>query len=145
MKIDVKVNDIIHKPIDYIYKTIILKDSLSKFFITAADSDLIQGKKVKWIWKDQNATAIIDVVKLVKNKEIAFNWSAGGQKTFVRIFLKEVKPKITSIMITETPFELNPKDLKKALSQTQGWTDFVCSLKAFLYAGINLRTGKPVK
>jgi hypothetical protein len=29
-----------------------------------------------------------------------------------------------------------------ALQQTQGWTDFICSMKAFLYGGINLRSGR---
>ena len=33
-------------------------------------------------------------------------------------------------------------EVSKALLQTQGWTDFVNSLKAYLYTGINLRNGK---
>ena len=32
--------------------------------------------------------------------------------------------------------------IEKALQQTQGWTDFICSMKAFLYCGINLRNGR---
>ncbi|MFT6850543.1 MAG: hypothetical protein ACJATA_001357 [Sphingobacteriales bacterium] len=37
---------------------------------------------------------------------------------------------------------MNEEGVQRAMRQTQGWTDFICSLKGFLYTGINLRTGK---
>jgi len=56
-------------------------------------------------------------------------------------FSEENKGK-TNIEITEDSFEENEEGIKRAMGQTQGWTDFICSLKAYLYTGINLRTAK---
>lgn len=53
----------------------------------------------------------------------------------------EEKHKI-KIFITKDAFEANDEGLKKAFQQTQGCTDFVCSLKAYLYTSMNLRNGK---
>ncbi len=56
------------------------------------------------------------------------------------MILSEMKK--TNIEISESGFEMKKKENKKALLQTQGWTDFICSLKAYLYTGVNLRNGK---
>jgi hypothetical protein len=42
----------------------------------------------------------------------------------------------------ELDFELNEEGAKTMLGQTDGWTDFMCCLKVYLYTSINLYSGK---
>ena len=35
----------------------------------------------------------------------------------------------TEVNITEKSYENTPEGIKKTMQQTQGWTDFLCSLK----------------
>ena len=49
----------------------------------------------------------------------------------------------TRLVATEGPFERTEEGVKRALGQTQGWTDFSLSLRAYLQHGLNLRLGKP--
>jgi uncharacterized protein YndB with AHSA1/START domain len=99
-------------------------------------------KKIEWEFRDYNVKLDVEILKVIKNKQITFNWEASGKKSRVSISLNSEKADKTKITITEDSFEDNKDGITKALQQTQGWTDFICSLKAYLYTGINLRNGK---
>ena len=62
--------------------------------------------------------------------------------TQVTMLFASVDDYITEVEITESSYQNNIEGIKKVMQQTQGWTDFLCSLKAYLYTGINLRNGK---
>jgi len=79
---------------------------------------------------------------VIENEQITFDWEASGNKATVSMSLSSKEENKTKLVITENSFEANEKGIAKALQQTQGWTDFICSLKAYLYTGINLRNGK---
>ena len=108
MDIDVNVKDMILKPIDQVFQSIINPDILS----------------------------------IKENELITFDWKASGITTQVDIALIAIDANLTSVIITEKSFQLNNTEVLKAMQQTQGWTDFICSMKAFLYCGINLRNGR---
>jgi len=78
----------------------------------------------------------------VKNESISFEWDASGKLARVDVVMESVSTNKTTLEITESSYELSEKEVSKALQQMQGWTDFICSLKAYLYTGVNLRNGK---
>jgi hypothetical protein len=77
-----------------------------------------------------------------KNEHISFEWAASGISALVSIHFTVIDPDSTSVTITEESFPFDQAGVAKALQQTQGWTDFICSMKAYLYCGINLRNGR---
>lgn len=44
--------------------------------------------------------------------------------------------------ITETGWPMDDEGVARALEQTAGWVDFLCSMKAYLVYGVNLREGR---
>ncbi len=105
-------------------------------------ASLSQEKNIKWEFSDYSVELEIEVLEVEKDKLIKFSWEAPGKATVVDMNFKVVSQDATELHITESNFEMNEDSVKHALQQTQGWTDFMCSLKAYLYTGINLRNGK---
>jgi hypothetical protein len=46
------------------------------------------------------------------------------------------------VAITEGGWPKGDEGIQRALGQIRGWTDFICSMKAYLQHGINLREGR---
>lgn len=142
MSIQVKVSDHILKPIEVVFKAIVDPTKITKYFVSDASDFISEGKNIEWEFRDYNVKLTVDVLKVIKNEQITFDWEASGKKARVSISLISENADKTKITITEDSFEANEDGIAKALQQTQGWTDFICSLKAYLYTGINLRNGK---
>jgi uncharacterized protein YndB with AHSA1/START domain len=142
MDIDVKVKDKILKPIAEVFDAIVNPDKLSNYFISRASGPLKEGEPVTWFFDDVGGQVSVTVKVVKKNKLIQFEWAASGVKAQVDMVLTAIDSKSTSITITEKSFIFDKAGVSKALQQTQGWTDFICSMKAFLYCGINLRNGR---
>ena len=142
MNIQVEVKDIVLKSIETVFDAIISPDKITKYFPSHSSGEMLQGNKIIWKFEDVGVELYIDVLKVEKNNYLSFEWSASGTHTTVEINLDAKDENQTIIEIMESSFEMNAAGVKKALQQTQGWTDFICSLKAYLYTGINLRNGR---
>ncbi len=142
MSLGVHVRDLVRKDIDTVFNAIVDKDKISKYFVSSASLDLIEGAEVKWEWKDFNAKCMVNVLVIEKNNRIVFNWEGNQVATKVEMLFSNKDNGITEVNITESSYENNEEGIKRVMQQTQGWTDFICSLKAYLYTGINLRTGE---
>jgi len=142
MDIDVKVKDKILKPIGEVFDAIVNPSKLSNFFISRASGRLNEGESVTWYFDDVGGQVTVIPKTVRKDELIAFEWAASGAKAQVEIVITALDSNSTSITITEKSFPFDKTGVSKALQQTQGWTDFVCSMKAFLYCGINLRNGR---
>jgi uncharacterized protein YndB with AHSA1/START domain len=142
MDIDVKVKDKVLKPIGEVFDAIVNPNKLSNFFISRASGPLKKGESVTWFFDDIGGQVSVMPNIVNKNELITFQWSASGIKAQVEMVFKAIDSNSTSITITEKSFPFDETGVSKALQQTQGWTDFICSMKAFLYCGINLRNGR---
>ena len=142
MNIQVNVKDTVQKPEMEVFDAIVNPDKLSKYFTSHASSELVQGKRIEWEFEDVGVNLQVEVIAIEKNNYILFNWKASGQLANVCISLAAKDKNLTTIQITEGTFERSEAGVQKALQQTQGWTNFICSLKAYLYTGVNLRNGR---
>jgi uncharacterized protein YndB with AHSA1/START domain len=142
MNIDVKVKDKILKPIEEVFNAIVSPEILSNFFISRASGPIEEDNTVIWFFDDVGVQVQVIVKTVKENELITFFWTAIGLTTQVDIKLTVINSNTTAITITEKSFQLDYLGVSKALKQTQGWTDFVCSMKAYLYCGINLREGR---
>jgi uncharacterized protein YndB with AHSA1/START domain len=141
MAIEVKVKDNIHKPIAEVFDAIVNPSKIIGYFVSSASDKLETGKTISWEFKDYNVSLKVKVLEVIPNELISFEWSATGETALVDIRLNSEAAAKTSITITEKPRKIPKDEIAKALGQTQGWTYFICSLKAYLYTGINLRKG----
>lgn len=135
----VKVNYPVSKPISEVFDAVVNKEKITQYFVSHSSGDMVAGQTLIWRWEDYNAEGPVKILKVEENQLIQFEWDVQGKLVVVSMFFEEKGKNKTHLTITEEGFELNDKDVKRMLDQTQGWTDFCCSLKAYLYAGINLR------
>lgn len=137
MRIEAKVQNRVHATKQEIMDCIIKRDKLTNFFVSHASSDLTPGAKIQWKWEDYNAQAEIEVLE-IRNNTIVFKWPNVEKVTTVTIAIEE-QDNFCNVIITENDFKLDEDGVKQIMNQCQGWTDFICSLKAYLYCNINLR------
>ncbi|MBK6730948.1 MAG: SRPBCC domain-containing protein [Bacteroidetes bacterium] len=139
-KVEVHVKYQISESIENVFDAIVNAKKLTKFFTSNASGNLSEGAKIIWTFGDAGVSSEVEVLKIIENSEIRFDWSSNG-KQYGRVTIKlfSIDENHSTIDITESAFEFTKEGVQTALGQTQGWTDFACSLKAFLYTGINLR------
>ena len=143
-KINVNIAYVISKPINVVFNGIIKKKHLTKYFASDSSSDLQEGITVKWYFEDyDNVSLDIKVIEIIKDEKIVFEWSTVKNCTNkVEITFEKLTDEKCQIKIIESDFSLDKRGVEHALEQTKGWTDFICSLKAYLYANIKIRDHK---
>lgn len=62
-------------------------------------------------------------------------------ETLTEIMLESKGIKSTLVRITESGWPLDESGVLKCMGQTEGWTHFLCCLKAYVEHGIDLRKG----
>lgn len=141
-KVDVKVEDRIARSPAEVFEAVVDPAKMAQYFISRGSGRMELGAKLAWEWSDVGARLEVEVVQLAKDERIVFVWPATGTKTKVTL-LFEPDGAGTKVTAMEAPFALTEDGVRRALGQTQGWTDFCCCLKAYLQHGIDLRRGRP--
>lgn len=133
---DLNVQDSIARPVAEVYETIVSAEGLCKFFTSRASAPLTEGAVVTWSFGHADAEFQVKVGALVPNRSIAWTWPADGGDT-VTIELRPDGPDATLVEITESAARpLSLDSAAWAVGQTQGWTYFVTTLRAYLVHGI---------
>lgn len=140
---NVHVTSLIQASTNQVFNAICQPNHLTNYFASKSTGPISQGAKITWTFEDAGVSCNVIVLTVVHNKTIEFEWNATGSAPKKVLIELESVENATKISIQEG-FEYTPESIKHAMGQTQGWTDFICCLKAYLYGNINLRTGKVV-
>ncbi len=140
--VGVNIKDHVLNPVGEVFAAIVDPEKLSGFFISSSSGPLKEGETVEWVFADVGAKLSVEVEEIQEERKIVFDWSASGVKTRVTIALEACDPNMTLVRIRESGWPMNQEGVSRALQQTQGWTDFLCCMKAFLQHRINLRLGR---
>lgn len=144
-KIKAKVQMGILKPVREVFEAIIDPEQMKQYFISGSTGRMESGKKLTWIWADFDAEQQVRVGKIEKDKIISFEWSGSGSTCIVVITLESNDENKTLVKITESEWPADYKGANQCMGQVEGWTHFLCCLKAYLEYGINLRIGGVLK
>ena len=143
--IRVKVQMGILKPTSEIFDAIVNPDKMNKYFISTSSGRMENGKTLIWAWEDFDAELQIKVGKIEKDKTVSFEWNGSGVECVVVITLEPKGENQTLVKITESDWPADYKGANRCMGQVEGWTNFLCCLKAYLEHGINLRVGAYIK
>ncbi|MDQ3339657.1 MAG: SRPBCC domain-containing protein [Myxococcota bacterium] len=138
--VPVRVEYAIERPVADVLDAIVDPAKMAQYFISRGSGPMTSGAKLTWHWDDVSASATVRV-REASGDRITFLWAAGGAPTQVTLALTADGTK-TKLVATEDPFERSEAGVARALQQTQGWTDFCCSLRAYLHHGVNLRANR---
>ena len=130
------------KPVNKVFEAIVNPEQMTKYFISRSDGRMEAGKTVYWEFPEFTGSWPVRIDKVDKEKLISFYWdSESGQELHVNITLEPRDKNATVVRIEEGSMKNNEEGIKWLLSNTEGWTNFLCCLKAYLEYGINLRKG----
>jgi uncharacterized protein YndB with AHSA1/START domain len=140
-KIKAKVQMGILKPVSEVFEAIVDPEKMSKYFISSSTGMMESGKNLTWTWPDFDGEIQIKVGKIEKDKIVSFEWGGSGNNCVVVISLEAKSENKTLVIVTESDWPADYKGAKQCMGQVEGWTNFLCCLKAYLEYGINLRVG----
>ena len=143
LKVNIKMG--IQKPAKDVFEAIIDHERMNKYFITKSTGRMESGKTLTWSWEDYNAEHKIKVGKIEKDKLVSFTWEGSGVECLVVITLEKKGDHQTLVNITESDWPVDYKGALQCMGQVEGWTHFLCCLKAYLEYGKNLRIGGVIK
>lgn len=141
MKLTAKATIQIQKPINSVFEAIIDPTKMNQYFIESSTGKLETDKTVEWKFPEFDELYPV-VGKIIRKDEyISFDWSGGKQNMLVEIVLEKQTDDSTVVKIVEHEMNDNEAGIKQVIGQTEGWANFLASLKAYLEYGINLRKG----
>lgn len=153
MDLKFEVSGRIARPIGEVFEAVVNPDKLSGYFTTGgAKGRLETGATVTWDFADFPGAFPVYVAEVEKNKRIILHWDAGDTaaeaggeagtyQTQVTMRFEALEDGRTLVTISEEGWRQTPEGLKSTLSNKGGWMQMLCSLKAYLEYGINLREG----
>lgn len=140
-----KVQMGILKPPHEVFETVVDPEKMSKYFITTSTGRMESGKTLSWTWEDYDASHEVKVQNVEKDKLVSFTWEGSGVECLVVITLEPKGDSQTLVKITESDWPADFEGANRCMGQVEGWTHFLCCLKAYLEYGVNLRVGGVIK
>ncbi|MGA2641527.1 MAG: SRPBCC domain-containing protein [Spirochaetia bacterium] len=150
----------IQKPVNEVFDAVHDSRKLSGYFTNGGSAGpLDEGKTVLWTFGDvasQTITVPVRVQKTVQNSLIRFTWAASegtydpttgsvpqpvGYDNIVEIRFDPLGENETLVKIVESGWRLTEGGLQGSYQNCQGWMHMICSPKAYLQYGIDLRKG----
>jgi uncharacterized protein YndB with AHSA1/START domain len=144
-RIKAKVQMGILRSASEIFDAIIDPEKMNKYFISGSTGRIESGKTLTWKWEDFEGEHEVKIGKIEKDKVVSFEWNGSGVNCVVVITLEPKGENHTLVKITESEWPADYKGANQCMGQVEGWTNFLCCLKAYLEYGINLRAGAFIK
>jgi uncharacterized protein YndB with AHSA1/START domain len=144
-RIKSKVQMGILKPTHEVFDAIVDPSKMNKYFISTSTGRMESGKKLNWTWEDYDASHEVKVQNVEKDKLVSFTWKGSGVECLVVITLEPKGDNRTLLKITESDWPADFEGANRCMGQVEGWTHFLCCLKAYLEYGVNLRVGGVIK
>ncbi len=132
----------IRKPPAEVFDAVVNPKKLTGYFVQSSTGPLVEGKTVKWSFVESPEPLDVVVRKVEKNERIIFEWPADDKlNTRVEMIFKPLDGDSTLVQISESGWRPDEAGIKSSYGNAGGWMHMMCSMKAFLEYGINLRAG----
>jgi len=156
MELRFRVAARIARPVADVFEAVVNPATLSQYFTTGgAVGRLETGATVQWEFHDFPGAFPVDVVAVETNRRIVLRWDANEgapgdaatatvpatYQTTVTMTFDPLDEGRTLVSIEEEGWRPTEAGLKASYGNCQGWTEMLCSLKAYLEHGIRLREG----
>ena len=128
-----------------VFEAIVDPRIMARYFITSGSGRLETGRTVHWAFKDVGAELDVKINKVEADRLVSFNWAASGVEATVEISLEPDGKDATMIYVSESGWPMDGIGVGRLVEQSKGWVGFLCSLKAYMESGIDLRAGGRLK
>jgi uncharacterized protein YndB with AHSA1/START domain len=138
MKLTAKATIQIQKPIEEVFEGIVNPEKMTKYFISKSSGRMEPGKELIWEFPEFPESFPVKEIKVETYRSVSFVWDEGTQ---VNISLEALPDNSTLVKVTEGGKEYNVQNLQWVIGNTEGWSNFLACMKAYLEYGIQLRKG----
>ncbi len=128
------------KPPSVVFEGIVDPEHMTNYWICESSGRMEENTTVTWRFPEFEDSFNAEIKRIEQDKYVSFVWFADGHKDIVELSLEPVEGG-TKVVITERRFDHDPMSLEWVRGSTEGWTNFLACLKAYLEYGINLRKG----
>lgn len=140
-KLDCTAGIQIQKPVHEVFEAIVNPEGMTNYWISKSSGRMEQGATLMWGFPEMDMEFPVRIGKIIKNELATFYWDAeDGNELKVELRLTPYKGD-TIVNVTEGTMENNEAGLAWLKGNTEGWANFLASMKAWLDHGIHLRTG----
>ena len=138
-KIKFQVAVRIDKPIAEVFRAFTDKDTISKYFVSAASAPIkAVGDKITWSWGEHKAEIVI--TEFEENKRVAFTWPGYKVDYDVHaLFIFEEVDGKTRVSVTEEGWKDDEAGINSSLLNNAGWKEMLLGLKAWVMYNVDLR------
>ena len=134
-----KAQMLIRKPVAQVFEALIDPAITSRFWFSKGSGRLEAGKRVRWDWEINGASADVDVKAVEENRRILIEWDGPDHPTSVEWTFEPGGEDRTFVAVRNWGFHGDPeKVVAQALDATGGFSFLLAGLKAFLEHGVEL-------
>lgn len=136
------------KPVQHVFAAVIRP---VPYFCESTSGPMAEGKTIQFKFPEMTREFPVEIKRVIPNKEIVCEWGSatGGNNICTFRFGKpqdhnpsaNYEGDATTVEVTESGWTNTDAGHKACLDNNMGWTNMLCSLKAWLEHGINLRRG----
>ncbi len=137
--LEIKVGLIVRKPGNEVFEAIVDPEKMKNYFIASSTGRIEEGETLTWKFPEMDLLFPVRIKKVIKDQFISYNWDdMDGTETLVEITLTP-KDKNTFVTVVEKSRPNNEEGIRWLKSNTEGWANFLCCMKAWLEFGVHLR------
>jgi uncharacterized protein YndB with AHSA1/START domain len=131
----------IRRPAAEVFRAVVDPEVLSSYFVKTASGPLVAGGSVMWSFAEAPQPFEVKVREVESDSRIVLEWPGGRTyDTTVEMVFAPLDAANTLVTIREGPWR-EELGLQGPSANAGGWMHMMCSLKARLEYGINLREG----
>jgi uncharacterized protein YndB with AHSA1/START domain len=135
---DVKVEMVVRKPPEEVFRAFVDPEVTTRFWFTKSDGKMTPGAHLRWDWEMYGVSTGVEVLEIDENNRILFRWD-DDQGMTVELRFTPWDGGATHVAITESGFEGTANEaIAWMADSTGGFTIMICALKALLERDVEL-------
>lgn len=143
MDLTFRVAGKIEKPLAEVFDAVHSPEKLTRYFCDASSGFLDAGTSVSWTFAQPNGSLDMPVriKECITNERLVFEWPSNthGIDTEVIMEFSELGPSTTLVEIRESGWPDSESGLASSYENCSGWTHMLCSLKAWIESGADIK------
>jgi len=134
----VKAEMFIRKDVAEVFQAIVDPAITTKIWFTKSSGKLEKGKTIEWEWEMYNHKVNVEVLEIIENQKIIFNWGNYDRPSIVEWEFRAIEGGTFVSVTNEIEHDTPEKLIAEVRDSTEGFTLVLANLKAYLEFNILL-------
>ncbi|MCS4224072.1 SRPBCC family protein [Sphingobacterium sp. BIGb0165] len=133
-----KAEMFIRKDVAEVFQAMVDPAITTKIWFTKSSGKLEKGKIIEWEWEMYNHKVNVEVLEIIENRKIIFNWGNYDRPSIVEWEFRAIEGGTFVSVTNEIEHDTPEKLIAEVRDSTEGFTLVLANLKAYLEFNILL-------